>query len=149
MKKLEKNTLKNSFSKSAKSLWRMFPIIFGTILLVSMANSLIPKSSYQKVFIGNVLSDSFLGSLIGSVSIGNPIVSYIIGGELILQGVGLIAVTAFIVAWVTVGVVQLPAEISILGKRFTLIRNITAFFISIIVALVTVLIINLLGINYI
>jgi len=58
------------------------------------------------------------------------------------QGVGLIAVTAFIVSWVTVGIIQLPAESAILGKRFALLRNLTAFVFSIIVAIITVLILG-------
>lgn len=145
---MDKQKLIDSFKKSAKSLWRMFPVIFGTILLVSIANTLIPKEFYKTVFTGNILSDSFLGSTIGSILLGNPVVSYIIGGELLKQNVSLIAVTAFIVAWVTVGVVQTPAEVSILGKRFTLIRNITAFFISILVAIVTVFILNIFGLPF-
>ena len=82
--------------------------------------------------------DSFIGSAIGSISAGTPITSYIFGGELLKQGVGLIAVTAFLVAWVTVGFVQLPAESMILGKRFAFIRNLTAFVLAIIAALITV-----------
>ena len=69
-------------------------------------------------------------------------VSYIFAGELLKQGISLIAVTAFIVSWVTVGIVQIPAESAILGKRFTLIRNLTAFIFAIIVAILTVLILN-------
>ena len=90
----------------------------------------------------NSFLDSFIGSLVGSISAGNPITSYIFGGEMLSQGVGLIAVTAFIVSWVTVGIIQLPAESAILGKRFALLRNLTAFVFSIIVAIITVLILG-------
>lgn len=61
------------------------------------------------------------------------------------QGVGLIAVTAFIVSWVTVGIIQLPAESVILGKKFAILRNISAFILSIIVAILTVLILGVLA----
>ena len=69
--------------------------------------------------------------------------SYVLGGELFKQGVSLVAVTAFLVAWVTVGLVQLPAESMILGKRFAITRNITAFILSIIVAIITVSVVSL------
>jgi len=49
--------------------------------------------------------------------------SYIIGGELLKNGVSLVAVLAFIVSWVTVGTVQLPAESLMLGRKFALLRN--------------------------
>ncbi len=131
---------KQSALKSAKSLWKSLPLIFGTILLVSLISVLIPKSFYVTVFSKNIILDSFIGSLVGSISAGNPITSYIFGGEMLKQGISLIAVTAFLVAWVTVGIVQLPAEIAILGKKFAFLRNLTSFIFAIIVAIITVLI---------
>jgi len=132
------NKFKESVAKSARMLWKVTPLIIGTILLVSLIIALIPQSFYLKVFQGNIILDPIIGSAIGSVSAGNPLVSYIIGGELLKQGISLIAVTAFIVAWVTVGFVQLPAESVILGKRFALLRNLLSFIFAIIVALITV-----------
>jgi len=82
--------------------------------------------------------DPFVGAVFGSILAGNPINSYIIGGELLRNGVSLFAVTAFIVAWVTVGVIQFPAESMMLGKRFAAVRNLTSFILCIIIAVVTV-----------
>jgi uncharacterized membrane protein YraQ (UPF0718 family) len=134
-------TLKDSITKAVKSLWNVLPLIIGTILLFSLVIILIPKSFYVQVFRGTFL-DSLIGSLVGSISAGNPITSYIIGGELLEQGVGLVAVTAFLVAWVTVGIIQLPAESMILGKKFAILRNLTSFIFSIIVAILTVAILE-------
>ena len=136
------NKFTESIKKSGRMLWSVFPLILGTILLVSLIVTLIPKSFYLLIFQGNKILDPLIGSFIGSISVGNPIISYILGGELLEQGISMIAVTAFIVAWVTVGVIQLPAESAILGKRFALIRNILAFIFSIIVALVTIAILG-------
>lgn len=144
---MNNQSFKQAVYKAGKALWRMAPVIIGTILLVSIANTLIPKSFYTAVFNGNLILDPFIGSLIGSILVGNPIVSYILGGELLNKGISLIAVTAFIVSWVTVGIVQFPAESSILGKKFAIIRNITAFILSIIAAIITVLILNILSIG--
>ncbi len=44
------------------------------------------------------------------------------------------AVTALIVSWVTVGSIQLPAEIQTFGARFALIRNGLAFIFTLIVS---------------
>ncbi len=136
-------TIKSATFKSAKSLGNALPLILGIILLVSLISILIPNSFYTKIFNKNIIIDCFIGSLIGSISAGNPITSYIIGGELLKEGVSLIAVTAFLVAWVTVGIIQIPAESTILGKRFAAIRNFTSFISSIIVAIITVLILGL------
>jgi len=133
---------KEAVIKSGRALLKSVPLIFGTILLVSLIVKLIPQSFYFRIFTKNIFFDSFIGSLVGSVSAGTPITSYILGGELLKGGVELIAVTAFIVAWVTVGVLQLPAESMILGKRFAIIRNLLSFIFAIIVAILTVLILG-------
>jgi len=136
--------LKEALIKSAKSLYQTLPILIGAILLVSLANALIPKTFYSTMFRNNLFLDPFIGSAIGSILAGSPITSYIIGGELLKQGISLVAVTAFLVAWVTVGMVQLPAESVMLGKKFAVVRNITAFLFSIIVAIITTIIVGVL-----
>lgn len=138
------NKLKEAVIKAAKSLYQTLPILIGVLLLVSLANALIPKTFYSTVFRNNIFLDPFIGSAIGSILAGNPITSYIIGGELLKQGISLVAVTAFLVAWVTVGMVQLPAESVMLGKKFAVVRNITAFLFSIIVAIITTIIVGVL-----
>jgi len=140
--KNQKSLLKISIIKSAKSLWKTFPMILGTILLISLISVLIPKSFYTTIFSKNLFSDSFIGALIGSISAGNPITSYIFTGEMLKQGISLIAVTAFIVTWVTVGIIQIPAEATILGKKFAIWRNLTSFILAIIVAVLVVLILG-------
>jgi len=134
--------LKEAVNKAAKGLWRAFPMLMGTILLISIISVLVPQSFYTTIFQKNIILDSLIGSLIGSISAGNPLTSYIFGGELLNQGVSLIAVTAFVVAWVTVGFIQFPAEAAILGKKFAILRNISAFILAIVAAILTVLILG-------
>ncbi len=142
---MENNTFNKSALKAAKSLWLSFPIILGTILLVSLIFVLVPVSFYTFVFSKNSFLDSIIGSIMGSISIGTPATSYIFGGEMLTQGVGLISVTAFLVSWVTVGIIQLPAESAILGKKFAIFRNLSAFIFSIPVAIITVLILRIIS----
>jgi len=69
----------------------------------------------------------------------------LLGGELPNRGVSLVAVTAFIVSWVTVGIVQLPAEILLLGARFAIYRNVICFFGAVAIAFFTVYTLKLIG----
>ncbi len=135
--------IKQAIFKAGKGMWNMVPMLIGIVFLIGLANSLIPKSAYSKVFTGSIF-DPLIGSILGSILAGSPITSYIIGGEFLAQGVSLIAITAFIVAWVTVGVITLPAEIMMLGKRFSIARNAISFVFAIIVAIITVGVLNLL-----
>lgn len=134
-----KNKVATSFYRALKSFGSSLPMLLGVILLLGLFRTFVTPEMISSVFTGEMLGDTLIGTGIGSLSAGNPITSYIIGGELTNEGVSLFAVTAFIVAWVTVGVVQFPAEAGILGKRFAIVRNILSFVFAILVSIATVL----------
>ena len=134
----------SSIKKSVNMILRTTPIMLGVILLISISLVHIPKDIYSMVFTGTLL-DPIIGAFFGSIFAGSPINSYVAGGELLDSGVSLLAVTAFLVSWVSVGMIQIPAESMLLGKKFAIVRNIVAFFCSIIVAIVTVFVVNLIG----
>jgi hypothetical protein len=79
------------------------------------------------------------------VAIGHPLAGYVLGGELLAGGASLMAVTALIVSWVTVGVAQLPAEALLLGRRFAFTRNLLCFLSAIAIAPLTAAVLRLLG----
>ncbi len=111
--------------------------MLGILLLIGLLNTGW-QGYYERIFTGNVFLDPLIGALTGSVSFGIPIVSYVVGGELLEQGVSLLAVTAFIMAWATVGVAMLPLEAKFLGWRFALVRNAVNFVFAIVIAILTV-----------
>ena len=135
--------VRESARKTLNSFKTSIPILVGVLLLISLVITAIPKEFYAALFAGNVVVDSLAGALFGSIAAGNPMNSYILGGELLKQGISLFAITAFIVAWVTVGVVQFPAESLMLGKRFAMVRNLVSFGLCIVIALLTVLTLGL------
>ena len=130
--------------KTLRTFVNILPIIAGMLLLTSWVIMIMPDKVATGLFSGNGFIDTLLGAAIGSVAVGHPLVSYVLGGELRDAGVSLLAVTAFIVSWVTVGVVQLPAEILFFGKRFAFYRNLISFFCAIGVAILTVFSLRLL-----
>ena len=136
--------LKQSNKAAFKAFSNILPIIFGVLLLISILTNTIPSSFYQRLFTGNTLLDSLIGDILGSILLGNPVTGYIISNELLTNGVSLVAVTTFIVAWVTVGMVQSPVEAKALGKQFTVIRNLSAFVMAMIVAVITVFVVGIL-----
>jgi len=139
-------TIANSFYIAIKSFGTTLPMLLGVILLLGLFSVFVTSEMISSVFTGELLRDTVIGSLIGSISAGNPIISYIIGGELLKEQVSLFAVAAFIVAWVTVGVLQFPAEAAILGKRFATARNILGFILAIVVSIATVTTLTLMAI---
>ncbi len=129
---------KKAIKKTLKNFNQIFPIILGLFLLLSLTISAIPETFYTNIFTGNKFTDPLIGALLGSVSGGTSITSYILAGEFLNQGVGLLAVTAFMLSWVTVGTIQMPVESAIFGKKFAIVRNIASFVTAIIVAILTV-----------
>lgn len=132
-----------SIAGAFKNFGAAIPLFIGIILLLGLLRTYVPPKLVSSIFKGKVFTDTILGSIFGSISAGNAVTSYIIGGELLKEGISLFAVTAFIVAWVTVGVIQLPAEAAILGKRFAVLRNVLSFVLSIAVAIGAVMTLGL------
>ncbi len=142
--KIDYHKLGEVNKKALRSLSSMIPTLLGILLLIAMMRVFIPKTFYSKMFTGNLFFDSIIGSIVGSISVGSPVTGYLLGAGFLKEGISLVAVTAFLVAWVTVGLIQLPLESTIMGKRFAIFRNLIAFLMSFIVAIITVLIFNLL-----
>ena len=137
--------LKNSARKTLSSFLKILPIIFGMLLLTSLIVALFPEQLETGLFGKNSIIDAWIGATLGGIAAGHPLVSYVLGGELLNSGVSLFAVTALIVSWVTVGVVQLPAEALMLGKRFAIYRNLLCYLFAVAIALLTVSTLQLIG----
>lgn len=145
MPKPQKEHLIPSLKKTASMFVGMLPILVGVILLTGLILELIPADKVAGWFGRNNLLDALIGATFGSVSAGHPLTSYVLGGELLANGVSLVAVTALLVSWVTVGSIQFPAEALMLGRRFALYRNLLCFVFSILIAVLTVATLRLLG----
>ena len=141
----DKGTLTDALQTSVRQLFSLLPVLAGVVLIIGLFSALISKSHLSAIFTGNRFLDTVFGAFLGSLMAGNPINSYVIGNELMENGISLFAVTALIVTWVTVGLIQLPAEARALGKKFALLRNSLSFLLSIPIALATVLVMNLIG----
>ena len=139
------NQLQASLTKTIRTFINILPIIVGMLMATSLVVTLFPEEISAGLFGHGDIPDAILGAAIGSIAAGHPLASYLLGGELLSGGVGLITVTAMLVTWVTVGIVQLPAEALMLGTRFAVYRNIISFCLAIIIALLTVYTLQLLG----
>jgi uncharacterized membrane protein YraQ (UPF0718 family) len=133
-----KDRIKKSLKKAFISLAKITPMILAVIGLVGLFEAYVTPKMLQSLFNGSLIHDELIGIVAGAVSIGQPFLSYIIGGELLKDGVSYYAVTAFILSFVTLGVIQLPLQIEIFGKRFTTIVNVLSLIFSVIVSVATV-----------
>ena len=119
--------IKKATIQSIKPIINMIPFFVGILLLISLIEEAIPQSFYTNVFSKNIFLDSIIGTIIGGISTGSSVTSYVMGGEFLKQGISLVAITAFLISWVTIGILQFAAETYYFGKKFTIIRNILSF----------------------
>jgi uncharacterized membrane protein YraQ (UPF0718 family) len=134
----KKATFLQVLKRSAIGFASMLPMILAVVGLVGLFQALITPEFLRTLFTGNLLWDTLVGTVAGGIAAGQAMVSYIIGGELLKEGISMYAVTAFVLSWVTLGVVQLPLEVEVLGMRFTILRNLLAFFFTILIAILSV-----------
>jgi len=138
-----RSDLLQALRSSARQFCSILPVLIGVVLLMGLFNAFVSREALASVFSGNTALDALWGACFGSILAGNPITSYVIGAGLQEQGVSMYAVTSLIVAWVTVGLVQIPAEAAALGTKFAVVRNAVCFVSAIAVAMATVTILNL------
>ncbi len=127
--------------KALAQMRGILPIMVGMVMMVNLVMPVVMER-YTSLFSGNMVVDSIIASIAGGISFGNPVTSYIVGRNFLDQGVHVAAVTAFMVAWATIGMVAIPLESSLFGKRFALVRNMTNLIFSVLIALATTLTLN-------
>jgi hypothetical protein len=146
MKTQTAKRLSKSLNKTIRSFSNVLPIIIGMLLATSLMITVVPEQISAGLFGNGDVADALLGASIGSIAVGHPLASYLLGGELLRGGVSLVAVTALLICWVTVGIVQLPAETLMLGVRFAVYRNVICYATAVMIAFMTVSTLQLLGV---
>lgn len=126
--------LKSALWGALKNLMMIGPMLLSIIGLIGLFKTYITPQMLKTLFNGSALHDMLVGIGIGSVSVGQPFISYLVCSELLDNGASFYGVTAFILAFVTLGILQLPLEFSVFGLRFTLVQNFLALLFSFILA---------------
>ena len=132
--------MKKKFLQPLKSIIVNLPIMLGIILLLGIIEQFVTFNKVAELFTKNTLIDTVIGSFVGSIFAGNSMNSYIIARELQAAGVSMFAITAFLVSWVTVGILQAPIEAKIFGRNFAVKRNLYSAVFAVFVSLITVVI---------
>ncbi len=121
--------------KGMRQFQVLLPRLVGVVLLLGLFRGFVSEKNLLSLFPGTPFLDSLWGGVLGSLLAGNPVNSYVIGEGLLDAGVGLAAVTALMLAWVNVGIIQLPAESAALGRRFAVVRNLAGFVMAVLISL--------------
>ncbi len=143
--KEETTTLKKAFSKALIGFISITPMLIAVIGLVGLMQVYLTPDMLSRLFGYGPVLDTLSGTLAGAVSMGQGMISYVVAEGLMEQGVSHYALSAFILSWITLGFVQLPAEASVFGIKFTVYRNILTLISTIVIAYATVFTVGLLS----
>ncbi|QGY40910.1 hypothetical protein GM415_12475 [Pseudodesulfovibrio cashew] len=128
----------NRWPEAAKKGLRQFhallPRLIGIILLLGLLKGFVSQEGMLSLFPDKPFLDALWGGVLGSILVGNPVNSYVIGESLLKAGVNLTGPLALMMAWVTVGLVQLPMEAESLGMRFAVVRNLIGFIMAVLLS---------------
>lgn len=134
--------IKKSFIQTLMWFKELIPLLLGILLLISMFNQL-GIFNYFNTYLSNDFISVFMANILWSISSGSAINSYIIANSFWDINNNMLIITVFLISWITVWIIQLPAEIYFFGKKFALIRNLITFIFSIIATYIIYFLMNL------
>jgi uncharacterized membrane protein YraQ (UPF0718 family) len=133
----DRKKTKLALKKALKSFENILPQFLSILVIIGLAFAILTPETIQKLLgtssgVWGVLA----ASLIGSVTLIPGFVAFPLAAALLKSGAGYMQIAAFVSTLMMVGIVTLPMEMRTFGKRVTIIRNVSAYLFSLVVALV-------------
>lgn len=119
-----------------KSFVRILPMMLTIIGLIGLMLTFISPETIKFVFSNQHWWSTSLAALLGSILLMPAFIAFPLAASLLREGAGLMPIAAFVTTLTMVGIVSVPMEISIFGKRYTFLRNALSFVAAIIIALI-------------
>ncbi len=113
-----------SLKVAGQSLLKLLPLLVAIFGLVGLFQEFLPPQLVSR-WLGESsgLLALLIGTSAGAISIGPPLAAYPLAGSLLHAGAWPPAIAAFILSWISVGIITLPFEAQVFGSRFALLRN--------------------------
>ena len=131
----DRSKTKKAVLKGLKSVEGIMPQFLVVLVLISLVLSLFDSATISR-FLGaeSGLGGVLLASFVGAITLIPGFVAFPAAGELLKNGAGTLQIAAFVSSLMMVGVVTLPMEIGVFGRRAAFARNAFAFIFSLIAA---------------
>lgn len=128
---------KKALIKAWKSLANILPKFLGVIILVGLMLSVFDEALISRLIgsqsggIGVVLA-----AIIGSITLIPGFVAFPTAKTLIDNGAGYTQIAVFVSTLMMVGIMTFPVEVMYFGKKITLVRNVLALILSLVVGII-------------
>ncbi len=125
--------LRKAYVKFAKILPRFLLVMAGFALIITFIS---PESMRNYIGVQSGIKGVATALGIGSLSIMSGFAAFPLCAALKAEGIPYYVIAAFSVSLMSVGIVTFPIEKKFLGTSVAIIRNVLAFFVTIIVVIV-------------
>ncbi len=133
----DRQKTKAALKKAWKAFENILPQFLGILLIIGMTLAYVSPGVISALLgRGSGWRGILTAGAIGSVTLIPGFVAFPLAAALLETGAGLPQIAAFISTLMMVGIVTLPAEFKVLGKRAALLRNGLALAFSFVVAAV-------------
>ncbi len=126
-----------SLKMAGKSFVKMLPMVFIIIIFIGLLLGFVPPEQISR-FVGEQsgIGGVLIVGVVGAFMHIPALLSFPLAASILESGASITAVAAFITTLTMIGVITLPLEIKILGKKMALLRNGLSFAIAIIIAFI-------------
>lgn len=123
--------------KAWKSFENIMPQFLSIILLIGVMLAVLTPEQIS-MFLGKEsgIMGVIMAAFIGAITLIPGFVAFPLASALLHNGAGITQIAAFVSTLMMVGIVTIPVEIQYFGKKVTIIRNLSAFVFSLVVAMV-------------
>ncbi len=133
----DRSKTKMALRKAWKSFENILPQFLSILIIIGLAFAVLSPETITGLLGTSSGIWGILGAaLIGSITLIPGFIAFPLAAALLNNGAGYMQIAAFVSTLMMVGIVTLPIEIKTFGKRATVIRNVSAFVFSLIVAVV-------------
>ncbi|WP_202707464.1 permease [Sporosalibacterium faouarense] len=131
---------KDKTIKALKVAWKkikkILPSFIKMLILISVMLYLLPDKTIAKYLGGtNIFRETILASALGSITIMPGFIAFPLSGILLNKGVKYMVISSFSSTLMMVGILTFPIEKEYFGTKLTVVRNVTSYFIALIIAL--------------
>lgn len=126
-----------ALKKAWKAFENILPQFLSILLIIGMMLAILtPQQISSLIGSGSGWLGVMIASLIGSITLVPAFIAFPLAAALLKSGAGYMQIAAFVSTLMMVGIVTLPVEFRYFGKKAAIVRNVSAYLFSLLVALV-------------
>jgi uncharacterized membrane protein YraQ (UPF0718 family) len=132
----DKQKTKEALKATFKIFYVVLPVLIFVFVLMGLIEAYISRETIMSI-LGQ--KSGILGILyaeiVGSIALFMPPAVFPFGGYLLKNGASYGSIAGFVFTAILIGITTLPLEFKLLGKRFTIFRNIFTFLLAFLISL--------------